>query len=657
MKKLLALFIVLVGLGSLAFWEPARAQLGCTALTQAQILSSFSDNVPSGGITPQTMRNFVCSIPTLVYPSPNAPVISITDPAYGAKCDGVTDDGPAINLAFAVLRANKVGRITAPQGVKCKIVTGINATNLNPATSPGNGGGIIIDLGGAEIDCNVTGGVCIDAIGSKRTTWLSLNLVGIPANEPKIGLQIGRPATNQTASQQDFGPGVWIVGSFTEAALINYSSEVTSFHGGLLTNADNGAGAYVVMVDCYNHTGLTSAYTTITWAVDTAASCQGVSFNSTRMQQVGTSGPALWVGGALNFTVDRTSYLSSNGNNAVVLFSESSITMTDIKIDAHIETIPTLQSTILLSGNVASPTIIGLARSEDAAESAFSEVGLDFTNGVTGATLSLMNVNITGVVGSVQGTYSILGKYSTFATATVSAGGSGCTNGLQTFTVVGGLGNAAQVSGTVAGNSLSGALTIVGGGSYQTLPGSPATVTGGGCSVAPTITFTTSTTGAPMTVSGDVTTISVNYWQAPQTFGMITLTEDAGSVTSRRFLSANLYMSNLGASASNTTDLPICRTGAQLSAGTTGQPCGFLVVGTTGSIGGGALAAGACTSGTVNIAGAATTMVAVASPATYPGDGDYWVAYVSAAGVVTVKVCSVVGNTPTASTYNVRVWK
>lgn len=77
--------------------------------------------------------------------------------------------------------------------------------------------------------------------------------------------------------------------------------------------------------------------------------------------------------------------------------------------------------------------------------------------------------------------------------------------------------------------------------------------------------------------------------------------------------------------------------------------------GTTGSIGGGALLAGACASGTASVTGATTAMGVVATPVTYPGDGNYWLGYVSASGTVTVKVCAAVAGTPTASAYNVRV--
>ncbi len=79
------------------------------------------------------------------------------------------------------------------------------------------------------------------------------------------------------------------------------------------------------------------------------------------------------------------------------------------------------------------------------------------------------------------------------------------------------------------------------------------------------------------------------------------------------------------------------------------------LAGTTGSIGGSALTAGGCASGTATITGATTSMVPKSSPNTYPGDGMVWESYMSAANTVTVKVCAVTAGTPAASTYNVRV--
>lgn len=79
--------------------------------------------------------------------------------------------------------------------------------------------------------------------------------------------------------------------------------------------------------------------------------------------------------------------------------------------------------------------------------------------------------------------------------------------------------------------------------------------------------------------------------------------------------------------------------------------------GTSGSIGGSALAAGACTTGTVTISGASTSMVPDVAPVTFPGSYFRWAGYVSSSGVVTVEVCNFTSSseTPTASDYNVRV--
>lgn len=77
--------------------------------------------------------------------------------------------------------------------------------------------------------------------------------------------------------------------------------------------------------------------------------------------------------------------------------------------------------------------------------------------------------------------------------------------------------------------------------------------------------------------------------------------------------------------------------------------------GSTATVGGGALLAGACAAITVAITGATTAMAVVATPVTYPGDGNYWTAYVSSAGVVTVSVCAAVAGTPVTSVYRVRV--
>lgn len=77
--------------------------------------------------------------------------------------------------------------------------------------------------------------------------------------------------------------------------------------------------------------------------------------------------------------------------------------------------------------------------------------------------------------------------------------------------------------------------------------------------------------------------------------------------------------------------------------------------GTTISFGNAILLAGACTSTPTTVAGATTGMTVTSDPVTYPGDGVVYESYVSSANVITTKACAIVGLTPTASVYNLRV--
>jgi hypothetical protein len=113
---------------------------------------------------------------------------------------------------------------------------------------------------------------------------------------------------------------------------------------------------------------------------------------------------------------------------------------------------------------------------------------------------------------------------STVASATMATGGATCTNGAQLFTVSGGTGTAATLTGTVVANALqAGALTVTTAGSYTVFPPSPATVTGGGCGTPPTVNlvptdnsalgFATSpirTTAAAATRAADVVTATTS---------------------------------------------------------------------------------------------------------------------------------------------------
>lgn len=130
--------------------------------------------------------------------------------------------------------------------------------------------------------------------------------------------------------------------------------------------------------------------------------------------------------------------------------------------------------------------------------------------------------------------------------------------------------------------------------------------------------------------------------------------------------------SNTDSSPATPCDSGISRTGIHTIAagnGTEGDDSGTFdaggyqkfgvpwpYVGTTGSIGGSSLAAGACATGTATLAASATghTGTAVASDGTV--QGNYYVLTTVSGTTATVSVCATTSGTPTAKAYNVTVW-
>lgn len=142
-------------------------------------------------------------------------------------------------------------------------------------------------------------------------------------------------------------------------------------------------------------------------------------------------------------------------------------------------------------------------------------------------------------------------------------------------------------------------------------------------------------------LSGDV--VATSPGASPSTIqpGVVTLAKQAN-------LAANSVQCNNTGSPAVPKACTVAQTNTLLGLAQT-------LSGTTGSITGTSLAAGACDTGTVAVAGSTTAQAVIATPVTYPGDGFYWAAYVSTAGTITVKVCAVAAGTPTSSAYNVRV--
>lgn len=164
--------------------------------------------------------------------------------------------------------------------------------------------------------------------------------------------------------------------------------------------------------------------------------------------------------------------------------------------------------------------------------------------------------------------------------------------------------------------------------------------------------------------------VRINYSGAHFTFGAsnssgASLDDGFDMVTSSNTVQSTTLKANGGSALGINSSGAVNVNG---SSGTTGKVLtshGFAAAtwdgvydsATSASVGGGALAAGACASQATSVASAVPNQGVVVTPDTYPGDGFYWVGYVDSFGSVTVKICSVIGGTPTASVYEIRVFK
>lgn len=119
--------------------------------------------------------------------------------AYGAKCDGVTDDSAAFNAALSAIRSAKYPgswRANWANGITAKLVMSYSAAGcliketLNATLI--RGGGVVWDANGAVLVCETNGTPCIDASGTENVQFSGLNIYGSATRTPNIGLALGR---------------------------------------------------------------------------------------------------------------------------------------------------------------------------------------------------------------------------------------------------------------------------------------------------------------------------------------------------------------------------------------------------------------------------------------------------------------------------------
>lgn len=168
-----------------------------------------------------------------------AEVYNIMD--YGAKCDGVTDDTAAINVALATAHSStaytsgKLVKVIGPAGgstTKRCAVTQLNATGFNLF---GNGSGLELD--NLPLLCSGAGNICLDTIDSLNVVTRDVTFVGSSTNTPMIGYQEGstNPATHACCIHENHDLQTW--GNFTFAARYNAGTETDHDYGSIIRSS------------------------------------------------------------------------------------------------------------------------------------------------------------------------------------------------------------------------------------------------------------------------------------------------------------------------------------------------------------------------------------------------------------------------------------
>jgi hypothetical protein len=291
---------------------------------------------------------------------------SINAADYGARCDGTTDDAPAINAALDKIRTEistghfpvgRVGRFTLPRGT-CLIKTTVNMTGLY-------GSGFVADLWGSLLKCRTNGTPCIDATGLGQASILGLNIWADGTTPPNIGLSIGRITNDGVGADHLYLDHPTITGTFTLAPFFNNQSETTTVSAGWFTNfASN---AYGAIFDGSNHFNIQSAFTGKTYPADTYFSNNENTCLGCQIGTYGANSVPMWIGGTARYRFSNTYvfyfYNTAGGapKPAVQIYSTPSIANDFLDLDIHIEGKQNLTSAIQFIGTNPNPVIHGLS--------------------------------------------------------------------------------------------------------------------------------------------------------------------------------------------------------------------------------------------------------------------------------------------------------
>ena len=278
-------------------------------------------------------------------PSPSTPaeraadVVNVKD--FGAKGDGATDDTAALNAAINYVRTHRTigngqpgitgqaytAEVIIPEG-RYKVTSSLNWTNLVSLT-------VEIDCQGCLIDGRTNGTPVIDALGSRWLRVNGLTIWGSDTATPSIGIQIGR-TTDRSADDHHF-EDLTLAGNFSFAALYDFAAETTAFDHLLVWNQSPSGAAFGIVLDGINHWHATSAFTTVTAAVDRPQSFNEALFINPSIMTASSAGAPIWMANTRRARFLTGYAANTHAGCGTVLYATGAWPIAQLTMDVHYE--------------------------------------------------------------------------------------------------------------------------------------------------------------------------------------------------------------------------------------------------------------------------------------------------------------------------------
>jgi hypothetical protein len=346
-------------------------------------------------------------------PSGSLSVVVFDAAAYGAKCDGVTDDSAAFNAALSAIRSvkypgswranwangNTAKIVMSHSAAGCLIEETLNATLIR-------GGGVVWDGNGAVFVCETNGTPCIDASGTENVQFSGLNIYGSATRTPNIGLALGRVSIANPAADHDNLEHVTIGGYFTLSAFYSNQSETSYVNSSVFTNSyaakgTGTTGTYAAIFDGANHFAFQTVATGGPFPTDSPISFNEATCNECVISAWGLGDVPLWIGSGtarhkfINSYVFNWTSAGTPAEPAIVLYAPYSYPNENfLDLDIHFENVTRNRSmsSIILFAGYANITIEGLHLRDQGPQQSGPLFARDAA-GTYGAAVSTVTIN------------------------------------------------------------------------------------------------------------------------------------------------------------------------------------------------------------------------------------------------------------------------